>query len=109
MALSYQTGVDLAFDTGAMRSAAPEYESASEELTGLKTELDGLLATLTASGWTTEAGKKFAKMVEEDWSSNLVKYCDLISTLAQALRESADEYDRLIEEKVDALRLESAI
>lgn len=105
MALSYESHVDLAFDTASLRSAAAQYQVAAEDLLGLKAELERLLGALSSSDWTTQAGKAFETMVKMDWSGNLDRYCDLLSTLSNLLRDSADEYDALLQEQVDRLSL----
>lgn len=107
MALSYGFGVDLAFDTSILLQASRDYETAATELQTLKTELVALLQDLTSSGWTTKAGKAFKEMVEQDWGTNLDKYCDLLKTLSKALSESAKAYDSLVKNQVDRLKLGS--
>lgn len=105
MALSYHLGVDLAFDTLVIQQASKDYATAAEELLTLKNELTALLQDLTSSGWTTKAGEAFKEMVEQDWGTNLEKYCDLLKTLSESLSESAKEYDSLVTNQVDQLRL----
>lgn len=105
MALSYESGVDMSFDTDSLRSAAERYQTAAEDLQTLKTDLEQLLGALSGSDWTTAAGKSFETMVKMDWSSNLDRYCDLISTLSAILRDSADEYEGFLANQVDRLRL----
>lgn len=107
MALSCNWGVDLAFDTAVMFQAARDYGMAAEELQALKGELVVLLRDLSSTGWTTKAGKAFESMVSQDWGANLDKYCDLLVMLSEALKKSAEEYDCLVRDHVDRLRLGS--
>lgn len=103
--MGFGSSVDLQFDTDEFRSIAEEYANSAEELLTLNKELDACLATLKTK-WTTEAGKEFAKMVEECWSNDLlVPYCDLLKTLSQIVKESAGIYDDLITDEVDQLRI----
>ncbi len=98
--LSYEKGVSLAFDTSVLRTAAQKYLSISGDLDHLSQELQSLLKELTNSAWTTEAGKAFQKMVEMDWSKALTRYCELLNTLAEILKEAANRYETLVDHHV---------
>lgn len=106
MALSYECGVDLAFDTDTLRSVGKEYRDEAATMRGLRTDLATLLSTLASSGWTTKAGKAFQKMVEEGWAKSLDRYCDLLDTLSETLEESAGCYDQLVEGPVKGLKIQ---
>lgn len=99
-ALSYEKGLDLAFDTDALRTAANKYKQVSTDLSALSNQLNSLLSQLVASGWTTNAGKAFQKMVEQDWSEALSRYCDLLETLSSILNEAAERYEDLVDQDV---------
>lgn len=105
MGLAYERGVDLAFDTDAFRDAAENFKDVSDELEGLNNDLNKLLTELSTSGWTTQAGRAFQKMVEQDWSTALTRYCDLLKTLSDILNHAATDYETLVDNDVLTLTM----
>lgn len=101
MALAYEANTDLAYDTDALRACGKEYVSIATDLREMAKQLNELLRELSESGWTTEAGKNFQKMAENNWEQNIALYASLLETFDQMLRESADKYDALTREHIE--------
>lgn len=96
MAIAYENNTDLAFDTEVLRKAAGEYRNVADDLRRMASKLDGLLANLAASGWTTPAGSAFRQITDTSWRQNIEKYASLLDTLNDILLQSAQEYDNLM-------------
>ncbi len=102
MAIAYEGNTDLAFDTGVLKKAAKEYKEVAADLRTMSSKLDGLLADLKNSGWTTPAGTAFHEMTNTNWEKNIEKYASLLDTLHSILIKSAGEYDALMTDYVRA-------
>lgn len=105
MALSHESNTSLAFDTTTFRQYGAKYGRIATELRNMSKKLNGCLADLKSSGWTTPAGSAFAKMAETNWEENIDKYADLLDTLKDILDSAAREYDGLVSNHIEKTQL----
>lgn len=105
MGIANESNVDLSFNTDAMRAYATQYKDIANEMREMAAKLNALLNQLKDSGWTTNAGKAFQKMVEYNWETNMDKYADLLLTLGKILNESANKYDNLVNDYIETLKI----
>ena len=96
MALAYESGTDLVFDTLVLRDCGRRYGQIAGELRSMASELDDCLQELSKTGWTTAAGAEFHEMTKINWKENIEKYAELLETLAAILAEAAGKYEELI-------------
>lgn len=97
---------DLAFDTSVMSECAKEYENIGADLKALADKLQASLSQMTGSGWTTKGGKAFEKMVDANWNANIQKYVDLLETLKCILEESVREYEDLVSQQLEKVKID---
>lgn len=105
MALENEGNTDLAFATGTLRTYGKRYSQIATDLRKMCTQLDGCIAQLQDSGWTTPAGTAFYKMTETNWEENIDKYADLLDTLNDVLQQAADDYDDLTTNYIEKTKL----
>ena len=105
MAIAHESNTSLAFDTTTFREYGTRYANIATELRNMAKELNGCLADLESSGWTTPAGSAFRKMTETNWEDNIEKYADLLDTLKNILHAAAKEYDGLVTNYIENTKL----
>ena len=105
MAIAYESNTSLAFDTAVLKKAAGEYQNVADELRDMAEKLDGLLANLAESGWTTQAGRVFRQMTDTSGRKNIEKYAALLNMLNSILLQAASEYDDLMDSCVRRTKL----
>lgn len=104
MALSNES-CDLAFDTEVLRNAGKKYSEMASTLRGYSQQLDQALSELASTGWTTSAGQAFQIMAQVNWEKNIEKYADLLETLKNILDSAANDYDTLVADSINNLKL----
>lgn len=105
MALSYEANTDLAFDTTVFRDYGKRYHNIADELRTMASDLNGCLAELKASGWTTPAANVFYDLSETNWEQNIKKYADLLDTLKAILDDAATQYEKLSRDHIAQVKL----
>lgn len=105
MPLAYESNVDLAFDTMALREYGNRYGAIADDLRIMANKLDTCLQVLKDSGWTTPAGTAFYKMTDTNWKKNIDKYADLLDTLKDILNQASIEYENLVRNHIEQIQL----
>lgn len=105
MSLAYEGNTDLAFNTEELRACGDEYYNVAMNLRSMLAQINECIIVLKETGWTTEAGEVFAKIVNSNWSDNIKKYILLLENLKIILYKAADKYDCLVTEDIDKIQI----
>ena len=103
--LANEGNTDLAFDTMILKECGESYGEVAKKLRDMSKKLDNCLQELEESGWTTEAGTAFHKMVKNNWEENIKTYADLLDTLKAVLTEAAEKYADLVENHIEKTKI----
>lgn len=105
MSVSYESNVDLGFDTTALKNSATKYGAFADELRDMAKDLDDALSELEKNGWTTPAGTAFHEMTDTNWKKNIEKYADLLECLESILDSACTQYDDLVENHIQTTKV----
>lgn len=79
------------FDISEIRSMKTAVANTKTDLKKTKTELLQAIEKLRTD-WNTKAGKEFFESVDLDWSSEIDKYCAILSVVENCLQTAINDY-----------------
>jgi WXG100 family type VII secretion target len=87
-----------------MDDAARRLDAGRDQMTGLLTELKGLIDGLVASGFQTQAASGVFQTTYEEFTTGTTKAVEGLTGLSQFLRSAATAMQKTDEELANALR-----
>lgn len=85
----------LKFSTGEIGAAARKFEDYKKQMNEIQKELTETMNTLKTTDWRGKAADELYKVVGDQWSKDVQRYCDLLEKLTEIMSSVVTEYDAL--------------